>query len=180
MASCFSHPAVPLAIACWVPKVRRRALLVGAAMLSAAPDLDAIGYFLGVPYEAWHGHRGCTHSLVFALVTGLVVGPWLGRKCGVEPWRAAMFLCAAMASHGLVDMMTDGGLGIALFWPFSQERLFFAFRPIAVAPLGVRAFFSSWGLEVLASEAVWIWLPCTVAGFVGFFVTRRTPRNPPD
>lgn len=179
MASCFSHPAVPLALAAWCPSVRRGTLLVAAAMLSAAPDLDAIGYFLGVPYGAWNGHRGCTHSLVFAVLVAFVLGPWLGRRCGVEPWRASLFLAASMASHGLVDMLTDGGLGIALFWPFSQERLFFAFRPIEVAPLGVRAFFSSWGLRVLASEAVWLWLPCAVAGAVGFFVTRRTPEKPP-
>ena len=75
MASCFSHPAVPLALACWLPKVRRRALLVAAALLSAMPDLDAIGYFQGVPYEAWNGHRGCTHSLVFAVVVVTVPLP---------------------------------------------------------------------------------------------------------
>lgn len=179
MASCFSHPAVPLALACWLPKLRRRALLCTAAVMSAAPDLDAIGYFLGVPYEAWNGHRGCTHSLLFAAVVAFVVGPWLGRRCEVGALRASLFLCASMASHGLLDMATDGGLGVALFWPFSQERMFFSFTPIAVAPLGIVEFFSWWGVEVLLSEALWIWLPAVVAGSVGLVVTRRGPEKPP-
>ncbi len=179
MASCFSHPAVPLALACWLPKVRRRALLVAAALLSAMPDLDAIGYFQGVPYEAWNGHRGCTHSLVFAVVVAFVIGPWLGRRCEVGAMRASLFLCASIASHGLVDMLTDGGLGVALLWPFSQERLFFSFRPIAVAPLGVSAFFSSWGVDVLLSEALWLWLPAAIAGSVGLVLTRQRPPKPP-
>jgi hypothetical protein len=51
VATCFSHPAVPLAVACWAPSLRRPSLLLTASLLSAAPDLDAIGFFLGVPYE---------------------------------------------------------------------------------------------------------------------------------
>jgi len=185
MASCFSHPAVPLAIACWAPKLRRRALLISAAVLSAAPDLDAVGWYLGVPYGAWNGHRGCTHSLAFALIVALVLGPWLGRRCGLAPWRVVLYLLASMGSHGLIDMCTDGGLGIALWWPFSDERLFFSFRPIAVAPLDVGAFFSEWGLQVLWSEAVWIWAPALVAGTVGWWITspsgpRRRPRSRPS
>jgi inner membrane protein len=78
MATCFSHPAVPLAIACWFPSLRRPSLLVAASLLSAAPDLDAIGYFAGVPYEAWCGHRGCTHSIVFAALVAAALTPWRG------------------------------------------------------------------------------------------------------
>ncbi|MFN6192326.1 MAG: hypothetical protein ACK52I_02380 [Pseudomonadota bacterium] len=48
-------------------------------------------------------------------------------------------------------------------------------RPIEVAPLGIRAFFSQWGLEVLASELVWLWLPAIVIGAIGLLV-RRPPR----
>ena len=184
MATCFSHPAVPLAIACWAPRLRRRALLITAAVLSAAPDLDVIGWYLGVPYEAPWGHRGCTHSLAFALGTALVVAPWLARRCGVEAWRVVLFFAAAMGSHGLVDMATDGGLGIALWWPLSDERVFFAFRPLEVPPLGIRAFFSEWGLSVLRSEALWPWLPAAVTGCVGLWITRRRAApaavRPPD
>jgi inner membrane protein len=179
MATCFSHPAVPLAIACWFPSLRRPSLLLTASLLSAAPDLDAIGYFLGVPYEAWCGHRGCTHSLAFAAAfTALLARP-LARRTGV-PWvRVWAFFAVAMASHGVIDMATNGGHGIALLWPLSTERFFWPWQPIEVAPLGIRAFFSRWGLEVLASEAVWLWLPAVVVGVVGLLARRATgPASP--
>ncbi len=172
MASCFSHPAVPLAIAGWVPSLRRRSLLVTAALLSAAPDLDALGYFAGVPYQAWCGHRGCTHSLLFALLPAVLLGPWLARRTGVPRGCVIAFFGAAMASHGLVDMATNGGRGIALLWPFADWRLFWPVTPIEVAPLGVRAFFSVRGLEVLASEAVWLWLPALLIGGLGLWLRR--------
>lgn len=172
MASCFSHPAIPLAIACWVPSLRRPSLLVAASIASAAPDLDAIGYFLGVPYESWCGHRGCTHSMVFGLLVALLVGPWLARHSGVPRLHVIGFLFAAWASHGLVDMATNGGHGIAVLWPFGEERWFWPWQPIQVAPLGIAAFFSVWGLEVLASEALWLWLPAIGCGAVGLWVRR--------
>ncbi len=175
MSSCFSHPAVPLAVACWFPSLRTPSLLVTASLLSAAPDLDAFGYFAGVPYEAWYGHRGCTHSLAFAALVALLLTPWLAKKNDLPRRRVFAFLFAAAASHGLVDMATNGGLGIATLWPFSTERLFWPLTPIEVPPLGIRAFFSEWGLHVLASEFVWLWLPAIVVGAIGLAVRRRSP-----
>ena len=173
MASCFSHPAVPLAIACWTPSLRRPSLLITAALLSAVPDLDAIGYWAGVPYESWCGHRGFTHSIAFALACALVLAPVFARRCGVPTKRVVAFLCAAMASHGVVDMATNGGHGIALLWPFSTARLFWPWHPIEVAPLGIRAFFSVDGVEVLCSEALWLWGPAAIVGALGLWCMRR-------
>jgi inner membrane protein len=173
MASCFSHPAIPLLIACWAPSLRQRSLLVAASIASAAPDLDAIGHFAGVPYEAWCGHRGCTHSIAFGVLVALLVGPWLARRTGVPPLRVVLFLAASWASHGLVDMATNGGLGIAWLWPFTDARWFLPWQPIEVAPLGIAAFFSVWGLEVLLSEALWLWLPAIGLGAVGLAVRRQ-------
>lgn len=183
MSSCFSHPAVPLALACWFPSLRRPSLLVTASLLAAAPDLDAIGYFVGVPYDAWFGHRGCTHSLLFALLPGALLGPWLARRTGVPRGRVVAFFAAAMASHGLVDMATDGGLGIAVLWPFADDRMFWPVTPLACPPLGVGAFFSAWGLEVLASEALWLWLPAVLLGALGLWLrpaagTGEVPTGP--
>ncbi|MEO6596834.1 MAG: metal-dependent hydrolase [Planctomycetota bacterium] len=175
MASCFSHPAVPLALACWLPSMRKPSLLVTACLLSAAPDLDAIGYFLSVPYDAWCGHRGCTHSLLFALSVAVLVTLPLARRLVLPPHHVLLFLFAAMASHGLVDMATNGGLGIAVLWPIVDWRLFWPIRPIEVAPLGISAFFSARGLDVLASEAVYLWLPAGVFGALGLWLRRGAP-----
>lgn len=120
--------------------------------LAFLPDVDTIGFSLGVPYEAEWGHRGATHSLAFALAIGVAVGlcarlfrrpaVWLGAMAGV-----------VVASHPLLDILTNGGLGCALFWPFDDTRYFAPWRPIPVAPIGL-AFFSPFGLAVAIWEAV--------------------------
>lgn len=175
MSTCFSHPVVPLAIACWFPSLRTPSRLLAASLLSSAPDLDAFGYFAGVPYEAWCGHRGCTHSVVFAALLALLPTAWLARRNDLPRRRVVAFLFAAAASHGLVDMATNGGLGIAVWWPFDATRHFWPVQPLEVPPLGILAFFSAWGVHVLASEALWLWLPAAVVGAIGLGV-RRPPR----
>jgi inner membrane protein len=69
------------------------------------------------------------------------------------------------ASHGALDALTNGGLGVAFFAPFDATRYFFPWRPVEVSPIGVAAFFSQRGLEVFVSELLWLWLPA--AALVG-------------
>ena len=78
-----------------------------------------------------------------------------------------LYFFLSAASHGLLDALTDGGLGVALFSPFDTTRYFFPVRPVAVSPIGIREFFNEQGLVVIASELKWIWLPAA-ALFVGF------------
>ncbi|HXU04911.1 MAG TPA: metal-dependent hydrolase [Polyangia bacterium] len=120
------------------------------AGLSLLPDVDVIGFPLGVRYEDEWGHRGATHSLVFALAIAAVVG-LIARAARRPTWRTALFAAAVVASHPLLDTMTDGGLGCALLWPFSNERFFAPWRPIPVAPIGP-AFLSMAGLRIAAVE----------------------------
>ncbi len=142
----------------------RRRLPWIAAALSVLPDADVLMHAF-VRYSHPFGHRGAFHSLAFyALVTLIVCrsGPARLRASRVAP---CLFL--AMASHSLLDMMTNGGLGIELFWPLSTERWFLPWRPIPVSPLSVGAFFGDWGLRVLSFElpvslsifalAMWFW-----------------------
>ena len=68
-----------------------------------------------------------------------------------------------MASHGLLDALTNGGQGIALLAPFDERRFFLPFRPIEVAPLRIGDFLGAWGARVLASEVVWVWVPLLLA-----------------
>ncbi len=60
-----------------------------------------------------------------------------------------------MVSHPLLDTLTDGGLGCALLWPFSNERFFAPWTPLPVAPIG-RAFLSAEGVRVAVTELVWL------------------------
>jgi len=121
------------------------------------------------------GHRGFSHSLLFALLVAVLVTvaafPAV-RRFSKHWWALIGWFFAAAASHGVLDAMTDGGYGIAFFSPFNNTRFFFPWRPLEVAPIGVRGFFSRWGWDVLMSELLWIWLP--VAFFLVLtYVARR-------
>jgi len=138
----------------------RVALALGLA--AAAPDLDVVAFKLGLPYGHPLGHRGLSHSLLAAAVLG-VAGALLATwdrgavRRHVGSLVAVGFL--AVASHGLLDALTDAGRGIGFFIPFSNERFFFPWRPIETASVHPGRFFSARGLEVLWSEICWIWLP---------------------
>jgi inner membrane protein len=130
------------------------------AALSMVPDADVVGWGL-VTYGSPLGHRGLTHSLVAAAAVGLAVTPWLGAGTGLRWWVVWAYGFAAMASHGVLDALTAGGEGVAFFAPFDDTRHFFPWRPVRVSPIGLD-FFGRAGLGVLASEAVWLWLPATL------------------
>ncbi|GAA4381668.1 metal-dependent hydrolase [Hymenobacter koreensis] len=142
------------------------------ALCSILPDFDAIAFRLGIAYESMWGHRGFTHSFVFAGLTGLVVA-WVGwpQEQGRNWWRLAAWFALATATHPVLDMFTNGGLGVALFAPFSGERYFFPWRPVRVSPIG-GGFFSWRGAATLASEFVWLWLPVLLL-LVGNGLRRR-------
>lgn len=118
--------------------------------LSLLPDVDVIGFPLGIRYADPWGHRGATHSFAFALL--VAAGIWIAAKAARLPaWRTALVAAAVVASHPLLDTMTDGGLGCALLWPFSDHRFFAPWRPIPVAPIGP-AFVSARGLRIAVTE----------------------------
>ena len=68
----------------------------------------------------------------------------------------------ATISHGLMDMLTSGGLGVAIFAPFDNTRHFFPVTPIRVAPFSARALLTERGFAVLKSEFIWVWIPAVV------------------
>ena len=167
MASVISHPAVPLALAVAIgPERVPPALTIVACAASALPDIDAIGYAAGVPYGHLFGHRGFTHSLFFALATAVVCSLF-AKQLGTKPWTAFLLVFASVASHGLLDALTTGGMGVAFFSPFSNQRYFLPWHVILVSPIGVGRFFSDRGLRVLRSELLWIWLPCAMFAVLG-------------
>jgi inner membrane protein len=146
-----------------------------AAACAAAPDLDVIGLALGVPYGHALGHRGLSHSLPFAAAAAAAV-TWLAMpraRPGRSRLRAGAALFLVIASHGLLDAATDGGLGVALLAPFDDTRFFWPLRPIAVSPLAASAFLSPRGASVLLSEALWLWLPVAAVAWL-----RRRRRAP--
>lgn len=181
MASAFTHAFVGAAVATLAPRPFRGAgLAVLLAALAAAPDLDIVGFRAGIPYAHPLGHRGLTHAPSAALVVALLVAWALAARRGVAlASRAGLGLSAviflAIASHGVLDALTHGGLGVGFLLPFDTRRDVFGFRPLAASPLSARAFFSPLGAEILAQEMRWVWLPIA-AGVAALLVWRRVRR----
>ena len=144
-----------------------------AAVCAMIPDADVIGFRFGVSYGSMFGHRGFTHSILFAVLFGALIALLVHKilKTKISLIKLLIFFSLATFSHPVLDMLTDGGLGVALFAPFSSERFFFPFRPVEVSPIGA-GFFSRRGLDVILSEAVWVWFPALLI-FVSGFVFRK-------
>ena len=140
------------------------------------PDADVIAFSVGIPYSHLFGHRGFSHSIVFAALVAAIV--WLvlrndddAQIGGLRIWTI-LFMSAL--SHGVLDAMTSGGLGVAFFSPISNHRYFFDWRPIVVAPIDVGRFFSERGLAVLKSEVIYVWVPSLAV--VGLSLFLRKPK----
>jgi inner membrane protein len=122
------------------------------AALSMLPDADVLGLSLGVPYGSQWGHRGFTHSFVFTIGLGLLIG-LCARACGRPGAKTALMAALVLVSHPLFDTLTNGGRGCALFWPFDATRYFAPWQPIPVSPIGF-AYLSPYGMFVAAVELV--------------------------
>ena len=99
------------------------------------PDLDVIGFEFGIRYKDMLGHRGLSHSILFALLLGMLVSYFFFKeeRSKTNNFIAIswfFFLCTA--SHGLLDAMTDGGLGVGFFIPFFADRYFFSYRNVSI------------------------------------------------
>jgi inner membrane protein len=178
MPTIFTHALVAAGLGRLLPRRPRTARFWWLTALAAIlPDFDAITFKLGIPYASLWGHRGFTHSLLFAALAGWVLSYGLLPRAPARtraPW--ALWLAVATATHPLLDMLTNGGLGVALLAPFSGERFFFPWRPVQVSPVG-GGFFSVRGLTTLLSEFRWLWLPTLLAVALAQLLRRRHARQ---
>jgi inner membrane protein len=164
MPTIFSHAIVASvagqAIAARRPPARFWVLGALCAML---PDADVVSFYLGIPYQSMLGHRGLTHSLLFAIVAGGLIGRLAFRDARWDDVRNrySLYLIVAMASHGVLDAFTAGGGGIAFLAPFSAERFASRWRPVLVSPIGI-GFLSGRGMMTLRSELFWLWMPAAI------------------
>jgi inner membrane protein len=177
MATLISHAAVAIALgqaapSSFKPTVRKWLVAIFCAML---PDIDVLGFYFGVRYGDFWGHRGFTHSLLFAGFTGLLAATAL--RSSKNFLRMAILLSLITASHGMLDAFTDGGLGIAFFSPWDNERYFFPWRPIEVSPIGAQRFFSHRGWDVLQNELIWVLAPAAVIGSVLYALQKTLDRK---
>ncbi len=163
MPTLFSHALVGALIAREAPlRDSRVRIACVAAGLAVLPDADVIAFALDIPYAHPLGHRGFSHSLLFALlIAPLALRLFLPQIAlrSREGLRVALVFALATASHGLLDAMTDAGLGVAFFLPFDDTRYFLPFRGLRTSPIGVAGFLERGG-PILQNELQWIVVPC--------------------
>lgn len=140
-------------------------LVVTAAFAAAAPDVDtAFRHIWHLSPASIYSHRGAAHSLFVALTAGLIAAA-LHKPLGVRPLAAGVVISASMASHGILDMMTDGGLPVAYLWPLSSVRLFADWTPIHSGAVH-RAHLFSQAFARLKSELWQLIIPMFAAALV--------------
>ncbi len=130
-----------------------------AMMCAMIPDIDVIGFSFGIKYGSMWGHRGFTHSILFAILFAWLIA-WVfyrdhKKDKAIFIFIIYMFFMCTM-SHGVFDAMTDGGKGVGFFIPFSNERIFFNYRPIPVSPFGFDVLLTEAGWYILKAELIFI------------------------
>jgi len=154
-----THALVPCAVGlAFSQRPTRWRLIVAAAVASALPDADWFAQHLwNLPGASIYSHRGAAHSLFAALAAGLLAAA-LHKRLRVSSLTAAVAVAAAMASHGVLDMMTDSGRPVAYLWPLSSVRLWADWRPIHSSPVHLQSLVAGI-LTRLQSEAWQLIIP---------------------
>ncbi len=159
MASIFGHAVVGFTLSKIISNNNSKLLFILAIASTIISDIDVLAFNFGIPYEAPFGHRGFTHSILFAALWATLL-MFIFGKLNKKTWWIVIFL--STISHGVLDAMTSGGKGVGFFIPFYNERYFFSFREIVVSPIGIERFFSERGVKVLFSELKYIFIPCLI------------------
>ena len=159
MASLFTHALVGTAlgqagISDWRKDWRFWCLVIVCSIL---PDIDSIGFLMGVPYGNLWGHRGMTHSLVFsrspcALPLGMLqqsVSPASGSS------RVLLFRGDGFARRsGCHDQRR---IGCRLLLSLQSATLLLFVAADSCLSHRLTRFFTNRGLRIYASEILWVW-----------------------
>lgn len=168
MASLFAHAALPLVAsrALVLPEGHERRVLVAAALCGCLPDLDVVTYALEIRANEPLGHRGLFHSLLAAFVLAGVATFVVCRKLdrrGPEVRRVFLFLLFSAVSHGVLDALTQGEVGVALFAPFSTVRVASPWKLLPACPVGLTEYLGYFGFLTLANEVLYAVAPVALA-----------------
>ncbi len=117
--------AIPARAAMGTPAKGVRGVLVFGLLLFAcvAPDMDiAISWYrTGRPFAE---HGSYTHSLLLAPVFGVLFACAIKLiSSNARAGRAVLIGSLLYASHVVMDLMTMGSRGVAMFWPIYPERI---------------------------------------------------------
>src|SRR4051812_35262328 len=130
MPSSISHAMAAVAIGGAIaPRTSWRPLVITGAVCAVLPDIDALPrLFGGSDIAAFGGHRAFTHSIAFAVLSGVAVSlfRWSQR------WRVFAYISCATLSHGVLDAFSNFGQssGVGFLMPFAATRFQAPWQPI--------------------------------------------------
>jgi inner membrane protein len=179
MPSALSHAIAAVALGrAYTPRPLPIRFWVLSAACAVAPDFDVMGRRLGIEYTDMLGHRGLTHSFLFAIILSSLIVLLAFRQpiVGVSKRKLFVLFFLATASHGILDAMVEGTLGVAFLAPFSPMRYFLPWRPIVSSPVGW-SFLSAAGAATLMNEFVWLWLPSLMVIFAPWLRRRISTKR---
>jgi inner membrane protein len=127
--------------------------MAGFSGLAMLPDADVLPLALGVPDVGLFGHRGLTHTLLFALLVA-VAAALVARRMGLRPLYHGFFVFLVVGSHGPLDSLTHHSRGVPMLWPFYGDPIEMPWRPIPVAPTGLE-FVTARGFGIALVEAMY-------------------------
>ena len=143
--------------------------MFAAGVLAVAPDLDTAFHGI-IPYAHFLGHRGFVHSPFFSFVVAAILSLLfyaVARNLGfVAILGITASFTLALASHGILDAMTDAGLGVMLLYPFSEERIFLPWRPFYAPPIKLSSISYEKVLKMIKSELPIVLACVGVAGTI--------------
>jgi inner membrane protein len=122
------------------PQLLDRALVVTSVLASNAPDLDFVTGFFGGDRRLIYllEHRGLSHTLLFALIFGALIGVGCARvmrlRAPRELWMLSLLGAAACLLHIGCDFLND--YGVHPLYPF-DDRWFYGDSVFIVEPLWI-------------------------------------------
>src|SRR5437870_102163 len=114
MPSPFSHGIASLAIGkAYSARSMPLRFWVLSILCAMAPDIDVLGGHLGIRFWGLFGHRGITHSLLFAALAGgfVVLAFFRETPEGISRKNLFFYFFLVTASHGILDALVEGVLG---------------------------------------------------------------------
>ncbi|WP_298424446.1 metal-dependent hydrolase [uncultured Kordia sp.] len=181
MASIFGHALAAYTIG-KVSDIKLNPIKLSLLLIFCAviPDADVIMFNFGYAYEHPLGHRGFSHSILFAFLLAFIIKVVFYRKVKYFSKTGIILfftLFLATLSHSFLDACTNGGRGVGFFIPFENSRYFFAWQPILVSPLGAENFFSEWGWRVIQNEIFYIGIPSVLLLIFNYFIYKPSKQS---
>src|ERR1700722_19787609 len=95
MASAFGHACAALTIGkVYSGKKLPVSFWVLSIICAIIPDADVIGFKFGIAYGSTFGHRGFTHSILFAIIIGFIAAWMFTRTTTIDRkqlWRFVVY-----------------------------------------------------------------------------------------